>query len=248
MSIPVGTQKIKGEKVSANKLLEDVHAFMEQNSTGYFCITIKGKYGMEEGLLIIENGRAIGANYEYLNFDKAFNANDGLTRVLNAFHAKYGIYDCFELSVQQIELLKIFNENMLFLEPMDYQVLEGMIPVSFSYEFEEALVSKKATTREDVLKARRLSEIEMNDYQRLSEEMAKGARKPTAPEKVEKDVSTYLTGMPETSEPKEAPKIEEKEVSKKIVIPEPQSPKAEELKGLDDKAEALLKTLKKVDK
>ena len=143
MNVPVGIPKIRGKKLSAGTIAEDLGTFMDQNGTGYFCITIKGKYGLEEGLIVIENGQAIGSYYEYLNFGKSFHAKEGLVRTLNAFHAKHGVYDCFELSVQQIELLKIFNEDMLFLEPMDYSALDGMIPVSFSTKFEEELVSKK---------------------------------------------------------------------------------------------------------
>ena len=143
MSIPAGKARIEGKTLTSDDILADLKRFMMENNTGYFCLTIKGKYGIEEGLLVIENGSLIGARYEYLKIKKEYHAGEGLKRTLNAFFAESGIYDCYELTVQQIELLKIFNEDLLFLEPITLQSLEGMIPVEFSPAFEEEAMATK---------------------------------------------------------------------------------------------------------
>ncbi|MCD4740147.1 DUF2226 domain-containing protein [archaeon] len=246
MNVPVGTPKIQGRRLSAVNVTKDLAEFMSLDKMGYIAITIKGAHGLQEGLLIVENGRLIGAYYEYLSLGRSYNAKEALERSLNAFFAEKGIYDSYELTVQQIELLKIFNEDMLFLEPVDNTALQGMIPMQHNEEYEKKLLEPGEKTKEQIMKERGIREIEINNYQRIREQMTDQIARPTSTTKVEKGVNAYLTGKPILEEPKHAPIVQEESTPKKVVIKSSsQTKKRDELGNLDAKAEQLLKQLQK---
>ena len=245
MNIPVGTLKIQGKTLSANSITNDISDFMAQGRIGYICVTIKGEHGVQEGMLIIENGLLIGSHYEYLSLEKRFNAREALERTLNAFYAVKGVYDSYELTVQQIELLKIFNEDMLFLEALDQTALQGMIPMQFSAQYEKDAIEEKEKTKKDLIDERGLTEVEIDNYQRVRDQMSHQITTPEATSKVEEGVNSYLMGKPPREEPKEAPIVEEEKIAKKIVLTTPPPPPRENLANLDEKAKELLKGLEK---
>ena len=246
MNIPVGTLRIQGRRLASISMTKDIIGFMERNSIGYFCITTKGKHGIQEGLLIVENGLLVGSHYEYLSLSKNFNSKEALKRSLNAFFAKTGVYDSYELTVQQIELLKIFNEDMLFLEPIDSTQLQGMIPATFTQEYEDTLLKKTEKNKREVLKEHGLTQVEIDNYQRIKDQIKPKTSLPKAAEAVEGKVNAYLSGKPIREEaPKEQPKIEEEKISRKIVLSKPPPPPKGELGNLDEKASQLLKKLEK---
>lgn len=248
MNVPVGTGLIQGKKLSLTSVARDISEFMTQSKTGYVCVTTKGKNGLEEGLLIIETGLVIGSHYEYLNFDKSFSAKEALKRTLNAFLSDKGIYDSYTLTVQQIELLKIFNEDMLFLQPIDSTAFQGALPVEFTQQFEDELAQAGERTRTDILSEHGLSSVEIDSYQRVSEQVQGQFSAPTAASKVEEEVSSYLIGRPPKEEPKEAPTVHEKGLSKKIVLQKPPPPPRTEMDLFEREAEELLKGMEKKKK
>lgn len=249
MNIPVGTPRIQGRRIASVNITKDLTGFMERNNIGYFCVTTKGRKGIEEGLIIIENGLAIGAYYEYLSLGVSFHAQEGLKRTLNAFFAPKGVYDSYELTVQQIELLKIFNEDMLFLEPLNTTKLQGMVPTSYSYTLEEEVLEKKKKGREDILKDRGLTKVEIDNYQQIRDQVHGQIREPKESRQVEEQVNSYLSGKPpREEEPKEEPVVEEERIPKQIVIEAPPPPPSTELKDMDTKADQLLKNLESIEK
>ena len=195
MNIPLGTQEIAGKEVS-EELISDVTSFMDSAKTGYFCITTEGANGIEDGLLVIETGNVVGAHYTYLALGKEHVAGDALKRVLNSFLAKKGIYDCYTLTSQQLELLKIFNENILLLEHIPLRSLEGMIPASFSPELEKQEFASKPEAREDILQKHRLTDIKVDSYSELKSEVESAPSASSLPEKVADAVDSYISAKP----------------------------------------------------
>lgn len=243
MNIPVGTIRIQGKTLASVGITKDLAEFMSQDRMGYICLTIKGRHGIEEGLLIAENGLLIGSYYEYLSLGKRYDAKDALKRTLNSFFAEKGVYDSYELTVQQIELLKIFNEDMLFLEPIDNTALQGIIPMQFSEKYEnEVLAAEDKSTAPAI---RGLREIEIDNYQRIQDEMTDQIAVPQAAHQVEEGINSYLMGRPPREEPKEKPIVQEEGLSKKMVIKSPPSIPHSDLEDLDTKADELLKSLEK---
>ena len=199
MNVPVGTPQIKGKPLRSDQIVADVRDMLESNKCGYFCVTIKGETGMEEGLLIIESGNIIGAHYEYMKYGKEYHASEALKRVLNAFFADKGIYDSFVLTTQQIELLKIFNEDLLLLESVSKRSFDGMIPVGFSHEFEKEVISEftKEPEREEILKKRGLTDIKIDLTEDVERETKDLVKTTDVGEKVADEIDAYLSGKTE---------------------------------------------------
>lgn len=248
MNVPLGTLQIEGKELSSDSIIADLREFMDANKSGYFCITTQGEFSIEEGLLVIEGGVVIAAHYEYMRAGKEYFAGEALKRVLNCFFSNKGIYDVYTTTSQQLELLKIFNENMLLLEGIRLTSLEGMIPISFSQEYERQVYTQPIEPeREEVLKKHGLTEMRIDNYEEIKREVERMVPEPKSTKRVEDEVESYLTGTPlRGEEPKEKPKIEMVEFAAKPKEKLPEEKKFEEaLTDLDKEAEKLKKFLEK---
>jgi hypothetical protein len=212
MNIPLGTPFVIGKTLVPEIAVKDISDFMDAKRTGYFCITTKGRSGVEEALLVLEGGMVVGAHYEYLQYGMEFTAGEALKRAANSLLTSYGVYDAFELSTQQLELLKIFNEHILLLESVPVRAFEGSVPVKFMQDYEDNVVAQATAgaDRGDILKQHGLTDIKVDNYDQLKRQVARGAAKPDLANKVAAEMATYLGG---TAEPTEEPRVEEAEMS-----------------------------------
>lgn len=258
MNVPLGTQFIVNKELSS-ELVRDLVSFMDANNTGYFCITTEGTQGVEDALLVIESGAVVGAHYQYLAFNKEYFAGEGLKRVLNSFVASKGIYDAYTMSSQQLELLKIFNENMLLLERIPLRSFEGMVPVSYSLDFEQQEIIAPVEERGDVLKKHGLTEIKVDNFAEVKSQVESLAESPKTPASLADQLNAYLeTGssepIPVKPEPVKAESIQPPEVVD-VKTEAPLEPKpieeqldetsSTELSQLDAQADKLKKLLLK---
>ena len=246
MNIPLGTQEIAGKELS-EEIVADVISFMDAAKTGYFCITTEGRHGIEDGLLIIESGSVVGAHYAYLALGTEHVAGDALKRVLNAFLAEKGVYDSYRLTSQQLELLKIFNENLLLLEHIPLRSLEGMVPPSFSAEFEQQELASKPEAREDVFQRHGLAGIKVDSYSEIKSEIESVPTAPNSVEKVASEIDKYINAKPEKAPATQQPKPK----AALPAEPKPAQPQEkpedslEDLEKLNAQAEKLRKLLLK---
>ncbi len=269
MNVPLGTQTLGGKELS-EEIVRDIISFMDSNKTGYFCVTTEGDAGIEDALLVIDSGNVVGAHYNYLAFDTEYTAGEALKRIVNCFLAPKGVYDAYTLTSQQLELLKIFNENTLLLERIPLRSFEGMVPVTYSKDFGGQELQSVPEDREEVLKKHGIGEIKVDNFAEIKAETeAIQPKLPNSTDKVAGEVETYLKSgslAPTTSttpavEPIPAPVIatpeelekppEVVEVKTKAVIePQPieetmEEETSEELEALDAQAEKLRKLLLK---
>ena len=222
MNIPLGTPLHKKVVLKEGDTTLRLKSFMESIRDGYMCVTIKGQRGVEEGVLVVEKGNIIGAHYEYLSLGNKYIASNAVPRVLNALLAEHGIYDIFTLTTQQMELLKIFNEDLLLLEHISVKRLETMLPTTFSYKYEnQVLEEAKPADRDELLKKYKLPKIEIDASRKLKLEPPVPSG---TPDKVATQLDTYL-GM---GEKQPVPPVGEKQptppVAEKKEIP-PLQPK-----------------------
>ncbi|MFC2175066.1 DUF2226 domain-containing protein [archaeon] len=252
MNIPLGTQEIAGRELS-EETVREIISFLDGNKTGYFCITTEGEHGIEDGLMVIEAGNIIGAHYEYMAFEREHIAGEALKRVLNSLIAPKGVYDAYTLTAQQLELLKIFNENILLLERIPLRAFEGMVPVSHSTEYEAQEIAAIPVQRKDVLGKHGLSEIKIDNYAEIKASVEAIAPTPGPSEKVAEKVTEYVTGKPTEKpvvppvEPTEMPVVEDVKppVSDVPVEQALDADTTQELEGLNQQAEKLKKLLLK---
>ncbi len=189
----------------------------------------------------MESGNLIGAHYAYLALDTEHFAGEALKRIMNSIHAKSGVYDSYTLSSQQLELLKIFNENILLLERIPLRAFEGMIPTSFSADFENQEISAGNESREEVFKKRGLSDIKIDDYSEIKSQIESASKHSSAAANVADEIGNYLQ-LGKKSEQKEEPIT--KPVEQQPVKPEQETGK-QELEKLNNQASKLKKLLLK---
>lgn len=193
MKIPVGKCSIKSRKIEGDSAIEDFLKVLSREKTGYMTITLKGRTGMEEGIFIIENGKVIGAHYDYLNYESDYVAEKALKRCLNALNADQGIYEVYTVSGEQCELMKVFNEDFLLLESRDKDRIDASIPMSFSYEYEENEVEEAEETRKEILKEYNIPDFEARTEEEKARELEKRLRSgESSAEEVEEKMNEYL--------------------------------------------------------
>jgi hypothetical protein len=163
MNITSGTPVQKGVSLSDIHAKDYVGKLIEEKFNGYTCITIKGKTGIEEGIVIFHNGNIVASDYEYYRYNKRYVAEDGLERVVNALLAARGIIDTFSLSSYQVQLIMTLNEDAnMKNEIMSVSSLQ--FPSAFDYKYEDELAGRgepeeKQSEREALLKKYGLSKL-----------------------------------------------------------------------------------------
>lgn len=147
MNIASGTPVQRGISLSDINPKEYLVKLMTEKFNGYTCVTIKGKKGIEEGILVFHDGNIVSSDYEYYRYNKRYVAEEGLLRTLNAFLASKGVVDSFSLSPYQVQLIMTLNDDCNLKNEI-MSVASLPFPNSFSYSYEEALAETKGETKE----------------------------------------------------------------------------------------------------
>ena len=142
MKLAVGVKRDSGIDLSKISPKDYIKKLMEERFSGYVCVTVHGKYGIEDGTIVFYDGKITCAEYIYLSFDKIYKSEDALKRFFNAMYG-FGILDCFMFTVHQAHLITIMYEENRLEEPFDIKRLEKEFPEKFSEEYEEMIVPPK---------------------------------------------------------------------------------------------------------
>ncbi|MFH1779744.1 MAG: DUF2226 domain-containing protein [Candidatus Micrarchaeota archaeon] len=158
MNLPRGKPLKQGIDVATVNFKSLLNEIKNKKITGYMSITVKGITGIEDGTLIFDNGKIVGSAYEYLKYNKTFMGKEAFPRILNSTAAKKGIMDIYTLELEQIHLIFVVNEGMIFTP--DERTVEKIKVDSFSPMFEEELKnSLYKNSKEDVLSKYKMGEI-----------------------------------------------------------------------------------------
>ena len=150
MNLPIGEAVFEHEHAEILKRIRDL---MAQKFSGYVCVTISNN-GIEDAALILREGKAVAAFYEFLSFNKVVFAETALEGFLNACLCKNIVADCYRLAKHQIDLILAFNEHLKFKKEYNFVQLERIKPKKYSTKFAEQVLNVKPQeeTRIDVLR------------------------------------------------------------------------------------------------
>ncbi len=113
--------------------------------SGYVALAVKGTSGVQEGTLLLDQGKIVGATYEYYALQKEYAGEHGFTRFLNASAARHGVLDVVELTPEQVHLALAFNETAVFVPKQD--ALHQSTVKEFSPFFEEQAKNEAAAQK-----------------------------------------------------------------------------------------------------
>ncbi len=154
MNITAGIPVERGKYLEELNPREYLLKLLKEGFSGYVCITIHGKMGLEEGILVMHENKIVATDYQYFFFNQEYKSQDALERALNAFLAPLGVVDVYSLSAYQVQLVMTLNEEHNLQVPVATESLT--IPASFSYQFEDQLRDKSPEegelTKEEMLK------------------------------------------------------------------------------------------------
>ncbi|MDD5163675.1 MAG: DUF2226 domain-containing protein [Candidatus ainarchaeum sp.] len=148
MDLPVGEFLESGIIVKGNIVKEKVAALLETDFAGYVVITIEGRSGIEEGALLLQQNRAIGAIFDYLRFSKKVLGEEAVAHFFNAAKADFGVMDIISLTKQQIELIIAFNEKIELGKPLLQRDLAKIGTEKFNPGLAESALGNELLKRE----------------------------------------------------------------------------------------------------
>lgn len=162
MNVPTGEPIERGRKVTKINSRDYVKSLMEKEFTGYSAITIHGETGLEEGIVIYQNGEIVASDYSYFRYNKQYRAKEGLDRAFNALNSRSGVLDTYKLSSHQLQLVITLNDECTLGEPINQENLD--IPSMFRREYEEQLIEEETEemTREQLMKKYGLTGLQDN--------------------------------------------------------------------------------------
>ncbi|MBI4361049.1 DUF2226 domain-containing protein [Candidatus Micrarchaeota archaeon] len=158
MNLPYGKAfktNLDNASTDAFKVIEELR---RKRFSGYLALAVKGQKGVEEATLLLDEGKIVGAAYEYYAYNKTFSGEKAFQRFVNATAAKHGTLEVFELTSEQVHLALAFNEDSVFV-PQE-QALRNVKVKEFSPFFEDE-VRKDAETAspQDVSKKFKMYEL-----------------------------------------------------------------------------------------
>ena len=139
MNLPSGLAMKTGIDVATLDFPALIKELIRKKFSGYVCITIQGKGGIEEGTLVFNAGKPTAAVYEYLRYNKAMLAKDAVPRLFNAAAATYGVVDIYQLTPEQVQLILAFNETAVLPTVLTERDVDSFTTTSFSEKFEDEL-------------------------------------------------------------------------------------------------------------
>lgn len=131
MNLPVGSVEKQGLKLEETDLVKKIAEYLKEKFVGYLVLTIEGFDGVEEGLLFLKNGQAIGAIYEFTKYGKIIYGEEALPVVINAGAAEKGVIDICALTSQQLDLVLAFNDKILLKKNRSAKDIHGLKPRAF---------------------------------------------------------------------------------------------------------------------
>jgi len=135
LNLPYGTPIKSGIDVASVDFLALLKELLAKSFNGYLCMTIKGLGGIEEGIILFDNGKVVASFYEYFKYAKTMFGDQAFVRVMNASVAKEGVIDLYQLSNEQVQLILAFNEQAISIPTeKDYKNLKLN---AFSSTFED---------------------------------------------------------------------------------------------------------------
>lgn len=162
MNLPVGAAKESGVKLVKESFFQKLKELMNQDFTGYLVLTIEGYKGMEEAIFFFKKSAFVGSMYEYNNYSETLYGEESLKHIFNAAAAEQGVFDIYNLTSQQLDLITAFNEKILFKETIKQDKLDSYKVNSFEIVHAKRVLDKKVSSNEskmDILKKFGLGKI-----------------------------------------------------------------------------------------
>lgn len=171
--IPVGKPLERGRGIREIAIKLKLSNLRLRSFTGYLCVTTKEE-SIQDGMLIIEKGKVIGAVYEYLKFGKIFFGKNALILTMNASIAKKGVVDIFELTESSLGSLKNEFKEGLLKEPIELSdaQISHLLPTEFRSDYEEKVKNLiKAENRDAILSRYGIRELAREGDREITEKL-----------------------------------------------------------------------------
>ncbi len=159
LNLPAGTTVKTAIDVATIEFTSLLKELKEKTFNGYLAITVHGGSGIEEGIVVFDNGKIVATFYEYFKFNKQVMGDAAFQRVMNASAAKQGVIDIFQLTNDQVQLILAFNEQAICL-PSDSDIKKLKMN-EFSSSFEGQMVgAEKSGSKGELIKKFKLGDVE----------------------------------------------------------------------------------------
>lgn len=114
MNLPVVNPVVRNvplDKIDSHKLFLDLS---EKKFEGYCYLTVLGKFGFEESIMIISKGQIIGSIFLISGYDIELYGKDAILFCLNSYGVSNGRLNIFSLTQDQTKLILLFNEKIKY--------------------------------------------------------------------------------------------------------------------------------------
>ena len=148
MNIPVGEMVEENVSLKEMNLRQKLSKLMRESFSGSVVLTVEGRSGIEEGLVLLKEGMAFGALYEYIRFGKIVYGETALKQLLNSATVEFGVMDVGSLTKQQIELIIAFNEKIELKKPLSEKDIAKLMPKKYDAGVAEKEIGKELKKKE----------------------------------------------------------------------------------------------------
>jgi hypothetical protein len=162
LNFPVGTPREKNIRLDQKELATKLAGFSAESFTGCIALSAKAPFGIEDGILFFKEGLAAAASFEYSNYDIIVGGDKAMECFFNASAAKLGVFDIFELSKQQVDLIITLSAKIALSRQIRGKDLQPLLKEKYLLETAQSALGsavQKEESKVQLLKKFGLGEI-----------------------------------------------------------------------------------------
>lgn len=139
MNIPQGKPILKNTALKGINYQNMLTDLINKKFNGYICITIKDIFGIEDSVIILEDGIIKGAYHNFIDKSKDIFGDDALKIFMSNITANIGTIEIYSLSKEQTELVLTFNDKLKTYPIKDMKILNqySNLKVKYNLNLEE---------------------------------------------------------------------------------------------------------------
>lgn len=148
MNLPVGVLKRQTVALNSLDIAKEFESLSDAGFSGYAVATIQGADGMDEALVLFNDGLIVGTVYTYCKYDFELKGPEAVDPCFNGLAAKQGVVDVNALSHQQVELVLAFNDKVKLSAPIQKRQFRSLFKASFDESASMRLLAKVKRSEE----------------------------------------------------------------------------------------------------
>ncbi|GEM_PF-5188707 len=152
MKLPAGDVEIDASPTTRDGLKTQLLQLGRRSFNGYVSWLARGHDGLEEGVVLYQEGKIVAASYEHLKYGTVIDGEKALEPMANVAAGEGLVYSVVGLTLPKINLVLAFNEAAKLPKPIDPKNVADLFPKEYDNSIVLGIVHGLSQREQDRIK------------------------------------------------------------------------------------------------